>query len=564
MGNAGFINYIVIEFEIENSMISRRLGFLIFAILSLVVLCSPFLNNPLVFDDEPFFRQGGPAEIIARGISLSPRLWVYDTLAGSFLFLSDKILWLRVESLFFHCCTALVLFGLIRQLLNSLDHRRSFVLSADTAAFVAAFLFAIHPLAILTQGYLIQRTIVCATLFGLLGLWTFWQGLCGKRWALWTSCLCLLLSIYAKEHAVMLPALCFLLWVLHRRSQLSSPLSTREIFSALAVQALVSISIVLWVKGVIGHAYEDITGEMLADEVSLPQGSLYSLSLLNQMGLFFKYLSILLLPQGSSMGLDLRVPFPLSYGVWWLWAGLVGFVAYGVAAFLLLMRGGSKGLLGFSLLFPWVLFATELVSVRLQEAFVLYRSYLWIPGLFIALAMGLRRLKRFYIVTLIPVFALYLFGLSYDRLMSLSAPYFVWNDAAQYLESQGNRPGIFGGYRIYYNLGNAYFDNDFIEQALKNYDISIALKPSYSYAYHQRGRAFLKLNELEKARVNFEQSIKLKPDYAKPYLGMADVFKGLGKADDAQHYLEIGCSKGSQPACDRAHPKRPLMLAPQA
>lgn len=548
-------------------MVSRRLVFLLLAILSaslLLILCFSFLNNPLVFDDEAFFREGWPAALLSMGFSLTPRLWVYDSMAATVVYLSDKLILLRVENLILHGCTALALFGFVRQLLRSLEQRSSFFLNADTAALIAAFLFAIHPLAILTQGYLIQRTIVCATLFGLLGLWAFWQGLCGKRWALWASCLCMLLSLYAKEHAVMLPALCFLLWVLHRRSRLPASFGTREIFSVLAVQAIIALSVVLWFKGLIGHAYEIKAEEVLSDEVFQPDGSLYVLSVLNQMGLFFKYLSILILPQGSAMGLDLRVPFPLSYGVWWAWAGLVAFVAYGLAAFILLLRGASKGLLGFALLFPWVLFATELVSVRLQEPFVLYRSYLWIPGVFIALALGLRRLKKIYLVTLVPVFALYLLGLSYDRLMTLSTPLLVWKETVQYYEAQGDTPGLLGGYRIYYNLGITYLDAGFVDLASENIDKTITMKPKYEYAHYQRGQIFLLHGKAEEAKLEFERAISLRPSYTRPYIGMADALKNLGQPDESQRYLELGCSQGSQLACDRAHPKAPLMLAPKA
>ncbi|NWA26748.1 hypothetical protein HX866_17835 [Pseudomonas gingeri] len=548
-------------------MVSRRLVFLLLAVLSaglLLILCFSFLNNPLVFDDEAFFSEGGPAALLSKGFSLTPRLWVHDSIAATIVYLSDKLILLRAENLILHGCTALVLFGFVRQLLRSVEQRTSFFLNADTAAFIAAFLFAIHPLAILTQGYLIQRTIVCATLFGLLGLWAFWQGLCGKRWALWASCLCMLLSLYAKEHAVMLPALCFLLWVLHRRSRLPESFGTREIFSVLAIQAIIALSVVLWSKGVIGNAYEIKTEEVLSDETFQPDGSLYVLSVLNQMGLFFKYLSTLILPQGSSMALDLRVPFPLGYGVWWAWAGLMAFVAYGLAAFILLLRGASKGLLGFALLFPWVLFATELVSVRLQEPFVLYRSYLWIPGLFIALALGLRRLKKIYLVTLTPIFALYLFGLSYDRLMTLSAPVLVWNEAVQYYEDQGDKPGLFGGYRVYYNLGIAYLNEGFVDLASENIDKTVALKPKYEYAHYQRGQIFLLRGKAEEAKLEFEHAISLRPSYASPYVGMADALKSLDQPDESRRYLELGCREGSQLACDRAHPKPLLMLAPKA
>ncbi|WP_338522625.1 hypothetical protein NUH87_21740 [Pseudomonas batumici] len=548
-------------------MVSRRLVFLLLAVLSaglLLILCFSFLNNPLVFDDEAFFREGGPAAQLSATSNLAPRFWVYDSMAASFVYLSDKIIWLRVGNLILHGCTALVLFGFIRQLLNSLERRASFFLNTDTAAFIVAFLFAIHPLAIQTQGYLIQRTIVCATLFGLLGLWAFWQGLGGKRWALWTSCLCMLLALYAKEHAVMLPALCFLLWVLYRRSRFSSQFATGEIFSVLAVQAIIAVSVILWSKGVIGNAYEIKIEEVLSDEAFQPNGSLYVLSVLNQMGLFFKYLSVLALPQGSAMGLDLRVPFPLGYGVWWTWVGLVAFVAYGLAAFILLLRGASKGLLGFALLFPWVLFATELVSVRLQEPFVLYRSYLWIPGLFIALALGLRRLKKIYLFTLTPVFALYLFGLSYDRLMTLSAPVLVWNEAVQYYEGQGDKPGLFGGYRIYYNLGANYLDKGIVDLASKNIDKAITLKPKYEYAHYQRGKIFLLLGKAAEAKLEFERAISLRPSYTSPYIGMADALKSLGQPDEAQRYLELGCNQGSPLACKRAHPAPLLMLTPKA
>ncbi|UUQ66736.1 tetratricopeptide repeat protein [Pseudomonas fuscovaginae UPB0736] len=547
-------------------MVSRRLFFFLLTALSaglLLILCFSSLNNPLIFDDVPFFRPGGPASLLSNGYGLSPRSWVYDTMAATFIYLSDKIIWLRVENLILHACTALALFGFARQLLNCLDRRPIFFLNTDTAAFIVAFLFVIHPLTIQTQGYLIQRTIVCATLFGVLGLWAFWRGLGGKRWALWGSCLCMFLSLYAKEHAVMLPVLCFLLWVLHRRSQLSSSFSTVEVFSVLAVQGTIAISVILWFKGLIGVVYEIKAEEVLSDEIFQPDGSLYVLSVLNQMGLFFKYLSTLLLPQGRTLGLDLRVPFPLGYGVWWGWAGLVAFVAYGWASFLLLLRGASKGLLGFSLLFPWVLFATELVSVRLQEPFVLYRSYLWAPGLFIALALGLRRLRTIYLVTLIPVFALYLFGLSYDRLMTLSTPVLVWNEAVKYYEEQGDTPGLLGGYRVYYNLGVTYLEVGFVDLASENIEKAVALKPKYEYAHYQRGKIFLLRGKAAEAKLEFERAISLRPNYTTPYLGMADALKSLGQNDEAQHYLELGCNKGSQLACDRARPQAPLMLLPK-
>jgi len=100
--------------------------------------------------------------------------------------------------------------------------------------------------------------------------------------------------------------------------------------------------------------------------------------------------------------------------------------------------------------------------------------------------------------------------------------------------------------------------------ALGNIDKTIGMKPKYEYAYYQRGKIFLLRGKAEEAKSEFEHAINLKPSYARPYVGMADALKILGQADESQRYLELGCSKGSQPACDRAHPKAALMLAPKA
>lgn len=529
-----------------------------FALGLVCLLCISFLDNPLVFDDEYFFLLGAPQAFFSRGFALYPRWWVYESLAGTFVLMGSDLLWLRLGNLALHIFTALALFGFIRQLLLDLDKHDGLRLGASAAALLAACVFLLHPLTIFTQAYLIQRTILCACLFGLLGLWLFWRGLNGSRRALWGSSLCMLLAIFAKEHAVMLPVLALVLAVLHRRSGLPCRFSLRELLAVLCVQALISLAAVLMVKGVIGSPYEAMTQEVLDDELLIPQGSLYLLSVLNQVGLFFNYQAIAIFPQASAMGIDLRVPFPLTYAVWWLWAGLLGFLVYGVGAIWLLLRGGSKGLLGFALVFPWILFATELAAVRLQEPFVLYRSYLWVPGLCIALALGLRRLKPFYLYTLAPVFAVYLLGLSYDRLTTLAAPWSLWTEAAERLEASAGKPGVFGGYRIYYNQGNAYYHLDLPDLALESYAKAIAQKPRYGYAYHQRGVIYLEAREWEKAREQFDKAIELTPGNFKSYLGQAQVMQALGEPEKAQGFLQTACMKGSPVACEKAQIAQPV------
>jgi tetratricopeptide (TPR) repeat protein len=517
----------------------------------LLALCVPFFGNPLFFDDQYFFLAGAPEKFLVDGVHLSTRWWVYQTLAATFVFFDADIRWLRLGNLLAHMITAVVLYSLVRRLLLDLDKKANLGLSADVAAFLVAALFAVHPLAIFSQGYLIQRTIVCASLFSLLSLLAFWRGLGGSRFSLWASCLLFGTAVAAKEHAVMLPIASLLFLVLYQRSGLKSAVTRVDIFAALCLQALLALLVVLQLKGILGAPYEMLTAEVLEGEASIPRDTLYPLSVLNQAGLFFKYMFMWGAPNSTWMSIDIREAFPLHFSSWALWGGFILFVAYVGSCIALLLRGGALGLLGLSLLLPGVLFFTEFSAVRLQEPFVLYRSYLWAPFLFVALALGVRRLSKTLIYILGPVIALYLTALSFDRLTTLSHPYLIWNEAAELLERSAETSNVFGGYRIYYNRGNALYRDGMLEPALADYDRTLQLKPNYGHAYQQRGVIYLDQKQWVNARVEFEKAIVLLPNNIKSYLGRVQALEALGQVNEANKTLQMACALGSHMACER-------------
>jgi protein O-mannosyl-transferase len=515
-----------------------------------ITLCATFLGNPLVFDDNYFFMPGAPEKFFADGEHLlTPRWWVYETLAATFVLAGAELHWLRLGNLLVHMASALTLYFLIRRLLVDLDQKLAANLSAETAAFISAFFFAIHPLAIFTQGYLIQRTIVCATLFSLLSWLAFWRGLSGSRSALWLSCPLFVIAVYAKEHAVMAPAVAFGLLLLYQRSGLKPRLSWPEIGSALLLQGLLALFIVFKIKGIIGTPYEIMTTEVLAGETSPAVPMLYPLSVLSQAGAFFKYLFLWLLPNPAAISLDIRQAFPLDFASWSLWAGAAFYVSYGIGSLTLLWRGGVSGLVGWALLAPWLLFATEFAAVRLQEPFVLYRSYLWTPALFLLLALGMRRLSRGMANILLPLFALCLLALSFDRLTTLSHPYLVWNEAAHLLEKGGQADDIFGAYRIYYNRGNAFLNEGMQEPAIADYQHVLKLKPSFGHAHHQLGVIYLNSKQWNQALQNFDQAVALMPENINSHLGRAQALEALGNTGEAGKSRQTACTLGNSASC---------------
>ena len=473
---------------------------------ALLALAIPFLSNPLIFDDDLFFAPGQPERFFSSGAHFfTLRWWVYESLAATVVFVGTEIKWLRLGNLAAHAATALALFFFSRRLLVDLDNKRKLFLSTERASLLVALLFALHPMAVFTQGYLIQRTVICATLFSLLSWLAFWRGLSGSRTSLWMSCALFTIGVFAKEHAVMAPLVSICLFVLFHRSGFKLAFSVREISCAILAQLVIASFVVLQSRGILGTPYEILTPEMLQGETSrsLPPELLYPASALNQAGLYFKYLAMWAFPYSTWMSIDIREPFPVDLASISLWGGALLFLIYGIGSSLLLWRGGTVGLVGLALLAPYVLFATEFSTIRLQEVFVIYRSYLWAPGLFLILALGLRRLQRNMAYLLAFLFVLYGSALSFDRLSTFAHPLLVWDEAARLLERKGSPPGTMGAYRIYFNRGNEYRRAGMLDPALADYGRVIALLPTYAYAFHQRGIIYLDLKQWTRAKTDF-------------------------------------------------------------
>jgi tetratricopeptide (TPR) repeat protein len=510
-----------------------------------------FLNNPLVFDDIYFFLAGNPEKFVAQGFQFASRWWVYYSFGLTIVHLGPELIWLRLGNLVVHGLTGLALYVLLYRLLSDLDSPRQGWLKPEGAAFLAALLFLLHPVSVYATGYLIQRTILMATLFSLLTWLAFWRGLQGSQTALWLSPVLYLLAVYSKEHAIMVPAVCVGLGVLHWRSDIEFRASKWALGAVFGLYGLIALLIVFQVKYAVGTAYELAAPEMLQRQaVQVDAGSAYVLSACTQAGLFFKYLLLWAIPNVSWMSVDMREPFVLSF-TWSSGLGLLMFLLYPVLAFWLLWQGRAKGMAGMAMLAPWLLFATEISTVRLQEIFVLYRSYLWMPLAFLLVAMGFGRLPKRTAIGLGAILGVAFFVLSLDRLYSFSHRFLLWDEAARVAEPNAGKPGVTGMERIYHNRGLALYREGFVHNAIRDYDKALAYKPDYSYVYNDRGAAKHDLNDAQGALSDFDQAIRLNPTYLKPYVGRAMALEKLGRIEQAMEAHRVACNAGWSPSCLR-------------
>ncbi len=513
--------------------------------IAAILLYAPFLSSPPFFDDENYFQRLGSS--LKHDFQFAPRWLPYWSIDITGHFLGANITPLRITNLLLHLGTVIASFYLVRRLLSLVQPEQK----AIQLAFAGALLFGLQPIAVFATGYMIQRTVLMATLFSLLMWLTFLRGSLTQRpgW-LYASAAFFLLAAYSKEHAVTAVAICpvFLAWLWRSKNLTEDVLIkiSRHHWMTFILYGLVAASVVASKMGYIAAPYEPSISYLLAD-LPFDASLAYPFSLLTQSGLFFKYLFLWVVPNTAWMSVDMREPIAVSFVSWPYIVAPLAFVAYIGIALRLLWQGGRIGLWGVALLIPALMFATELSTVRIQEPFVLYRSYLWLPvsyGLAVAgvFALLTPRLAMAMLVFMASALALF----SANQLYTFTQPQFIWDQSAQLIEG---RPNLLGIDRIYHNRGQAYYDLGMLNEAKLDYDKAIELAPMLPYSYNNRGALFLDMKRYQDALVDFNRAISISQS-ANPLMGRGLTYLALGQEGAAKQDFDAACKRGFKRACE--------------
>lgn len=456
--------------------------FALIVLLAVLGVYLPALNNELLFDDlrltegSIFGVYGNLLEIKQRMVSYGSFVWVEHIVGAGW--------WKqRLVNIALHLCVVAAMYALLKALTattrfpQDIEEQPHFAASQRAALRVAVALFALHPVAVYAVGYLIQRSILMATLFALVACWAFVKGLQTGR-PLWfvSAMVSYLLAVFSKEHAVMTLGLAIPLYIHVVRPR------WRKIAllggSTLLVLAGVMAVLLHFYSGVIGQLF-DAQSQAFAQQLEVLRPGItqqmFPLSILNQAALFFAYGLLWLIPYVGWMSIDLRPAFPLGFVSSWHVVGALGyFIVLGGATWLLLRRSGVLSLVGLLLLFPLLWFTTEFSTVWVQDPFVLYRSYLWaatLPGLLAILLTGFQP-RTIYVAGVVmgTVFAV----LALERNLSLSDELVVWTDAAEKTNLQGPANAV-GRSRPFLNLGAYYIRKGMTDQAERYITTAVAL-----------------------------------------------------------------------------------------
>ena len=200
------------------------------------------------------------------------------------------------------------------------------------------------------------------------------------------------------------------------------------------------------------------------------------------------------------------------------------------------------------------MFFTEFSSVRIQEVFVLYRSYLWAAGAFCLLPVVFYRANVRVAAFILTIIALAMFTISMERLMTFSHPILLWDDAEKLVQGRSDLPGA---YRIYYNRGTEYIKIDQHDKAISDLKRSIELYANQPPAYGNLGWAYIKKGEMEQAVDAYNKAIQLNenwkyPPHPKYHLGRATAHEALKNWAAASADYKIAC-KIVNKGCDKTN-----------
>lgn len=423
--------------------------------------------------------------------------------------------------------------------------RHSDNLSNRKNGFLAATLFAIHPLNTQAVTYISSRSSIMATCFYLTATIFLLKGYGTQRDILEKksksknkrlsrnipfilSFICLFFGILCKEIVVTFPAIAFLAHFLFV-SRYSIVDWIRQNFRIIcaAVFCLILILVgILFLKKTILEMY--------------PNSFSWKTYLLTQSFVIpFEYFWKFFFPFNLSIDID----FPLISD-WMRISSFFGIIILGF--YLWIGFSASSMLIRFGMIWGFITFLPTSSFIPLFDIAVEHRTYLPLAGFSLAMAAMISSLgksvgdwlgekfserKNFDILSLVfPMVIIMCFGvLTVNRNKVWKDEISLWNDA------KTKAPKIV---RPYNNLGEAYDKLGNYSSAIDEFKAALSLNPNYVFALSNLGNIYGKLKNFQESVKYFQKAIAIKPDYAPANYNLGKALHVLDKPQQARGYYQ--------------------------
>jgi protein O-mannosyl-transferase len=91
----------------------------------------------------------------------------------------------------------------------------------------------------------------------------------------------------------------------------------------------------------------------------------------------------------------------------------------------------------------------------------------------------------------------------------------------------------------YFNLGLAYASKGQLDMAIAQFQTALQLKPDYAQAHGNLGNAYASKGQFDMAIAEYQIALRLKPDYAQVHYNLAIIYLKKGNVDIAQKEVEM-------------------------
>jgi len=544
-------------------LLESKKTWLALLLIGLVAVYLPGLQGDLIFDDQRladetiFGSYGSLVDIKQRLLSYGSFVWIQDLFGEGW--------WKqRVVNLLLHLGVTVFLYRWVRMLADQVQWSTEYgksdpsrlARSKDAAVGFGVLVFAFNPVSVYAVAYLVQRSIVMATLFSVVCLYLTARAAQGGRFGLLLgAAIAYVAALLSKEHAVMLPLVALAVFLIVRRP------SRKEGWLAAGGALLLVLAsagfLAVRYAAIVGTAFDAVSRGYITQLAVLSPGiedKVFLLSIVNQAWLFINYGLLWLVPNVGWMSIDLRPAFPLTFTSFPHALGVPLYLGMAIGSVFLMARFGDwRRFLGLGLFAPTVLFATEFATVWIQDPFVLYRSYLWAIGVpFLASILFIGARPRTIAITAI-VLGCILAALAVERVLSLKTESVAWADAAGKVDTKAPANAI-GRWRPLMNRGNQYFQHRMLHVALSDYEAASRLGDPTGLADYHRGLVLQQLGRLEDALSAFSEAGKRKAMPTKfsglPHFESGKLLFGMGRFGQAIAEIDLAL-EGLKDAQDR-------------
>ena len=418
----------------------------------------------------------------------------------------------HLVNILLHAANALLVWRLLQRL-------------AVPGAWLAAALFALHPVHVESVAWITERKNVLSLLFYLLALlaWVdFIEEQPRRLWRYYVQAVVFYsLALFSKTTACMLPAaLALVLWLKHK------PIGRSRL---LQLVPFVTLGLGMGLLAMWWERYHQGTG-----------GKLFA----------FGWLERLLIASRAAWFYAGKLVWPanlmFSYPRWTINPGsllayvwLVAGAGLGVGVFLTRRHVGRSvetaaafylatlsPLLGFIMLYT---FRYTFVADHYQYVASIGPLALVAAG--ITAGLGVFGKAKPWAVVVLCTLLLPVLGWLTWRQCEMYA-----NAETLYRATIAHNPTSFMAHN---NLGTALLRRGQTDEALAQFQQVLELQPDYEVGYYNRGHALLRKGRLDDALVQFQKAVALKPDYAGAHNNLANIYLSKGQPRDAITHYEL-------------------------